>query len=280
MIKIGCQINVYGYDKISSNFEQIAENIAANGYAGIECGIRFLDQAKKGFYKDLLHRLGLAVTALHIGGNFLEPDKAAEESNKILNAAELARFLGARYVFISGGYSPQNTTMTYYNQASNYNQLGAACKQLGISLLYHNHNWEIWDDCSGLEILLNNTSPENINLVPDLGWVRMGGFDPAAFCLKYNSRISALHFKDFHVPELQAGISAGSLDYKSLKTSELARQATELGTGLIDYAPVGSIFADRENFWVVAEQDYSLRNPAESSLMNYQYIASVFGNRS
>jgi sugar phosphate isomerase/epimerase len=120
-----------------------------------------------------------------------------------------------------------------------YNSTGAKLAQEGIKLCYHNHDQEfrnIIDGAYALDVLTLNTDPKAVYFTIDIGWVAVGGEDPAKVLHRLKGRVPAIHVKDF------ADLSD--------KTS-----FTTVGTGVVPIAQ--GIQAARETGveWAVVEQD-------------------------
>ena len=78
------------------------------------------------------------------------------------------------------------------------NEKGAALKQRGIKLVYHNHNFEfapVGDTC-GQDLLIKYTEPGAVYFQLDIGWAAAAGKDPAAVFAKDKGRYWSAHIKD------------------------------------------------------------------------------------
>lgn len=82
--------------------------------------------------------------------------------------------------------------------------LARKAKQHGIRLLYHNHDQELiekTDRQENLSFLMDHTRPETLALEPDLGWIAIGGGDPAHYLRTYASRCPVIHLKDYYTSD-------------------------------------------------------------------------------
>ncbi len=74
-------------------------------------------------------------------------------------------------------------------------------KKSGIGFHYHNHDFEFKklenSDKTMMDILLEESDPELIHLIPDLAWIHFAGGDPAAFLRENASLVKVVHFKDY-----------------------------------------------------------------------------------
>ena len=259
MIKIACQAIVYGNMNLFDDLENILQSMGEIGYDGAELGARFLDTDEPEYYIEQLEKNHLALPAIHVGGDFLDRDSVEWQLEEIGETIQFAQKLGCRYIYLSGAYREGKTDDDYLHEAQLYNEIGRRCAQAGLTLCYHNHDWEFRNDGHGMELLLANVDAEVMKLVPDVGWIAVAGADPVDFLTRHADRVEALHFKDF-------------------AHDGLPRAFTELGTGIVDFRAIYDWIGPRQgDFWITAEQDETARTPAESAKMNYEYINSMRG---
>lgn len=80
-------------------------------------------------------------------------------------------------------------------------KLGEIAKKYGITLLYHNHDFEFTkvDGEYGLDILYSRVPREFLETELDTCWVNVGGEVPAEYIAKYSGRTPVVHLKDFYM---------------------------------------------------------------------------------
>ena len=130
------------------------------------------------------------------------------------------------------------------------NQAGERAQAAGLTLAYHNHNfeWEPVDGTTGWELLKQHMDG---NLVPfelDLGWAKMAGQNPSQVLESVKDRVSLLHIKNLvELPEPYVTIESMPAD-----------KFTELGAGTLDIpalmrqgkeAGVTYCFYEQDNNW-------------------------------
>ena len=255
MIKIACQAIVYGNPNIKKNIKRILKNIAEIGYDGAEIGARHFDLDKPEYYAELLERNHLELPAIHVGGDFLNRGSVKEQLEGIARTIRFARQLGCNYIYLSGAYAEGKTDEDYLHEASTYEEIGRRCVEAGLTLCYHNHDWEFESEQRGMDLLLDHVSPDLMRLVPDVGWIAVAGADSMEFLHRHANRIEALHFKDF-------------------KHNQKPRAFTELGTGIVDFKAIYD-WAREKNLWITAEQDETSLAPEESASINYRYLRGL-----
>lgn len=82
--------------------------------------------------------------------------------------------------------------------------LAALARERGIRLLYHNHDQELIESTDGVQNLawiMDHTKPETLALEPDLGWMEIGGGDPAWYLQRYRDRSPVIHLKDYYATD-------------------------------------------------------------------------------
>jgi len=116
----------------------------------------------------------------------------------------------------------------------------ASARQLavdGLRLCYHNHDHElrnVFDGVNALELLAANTS--TLCFTIDVGWVAVGGADPASVLRALKGRVPAVHAKDF----------ADLSDRTSF---------TAVGTGAVPFPSALQAAEETGVEWAVVEQD-------------------------
>lgn len=97
--------------------------------------------------------------------------------------------------------------------------LGKKCKEQGLKLLYHNHDFEYKENAEGIvpiEYMLENTDPELVNFQMDLYWVTKAGADPVAYFEKYPGRFKLWHVKDMDDQGRFAPVGEGTIDFAKI----------------------------------------------------------------
>lgn len=253
-MKIACQTITFGDDMNINQMPIVLEKVGKAGFQGAEIGFRRLLKETPETYAQLLEKNNLELVAVHIGGDFLDAASVARQMNDIPTVIKLCKTMKAKYVFLSGSYGRGRGWEDYEKSAENYNRIGKMLKEEGLTLCYHNHDWEIEGDMVGLRCLVESTDPEYMSFVPDVGWITVGGADPVAVLNELSGRIKNIHFKEF--------------------TSE--KGFAELGKGIVDFAGVAKVAKTLEQVeWIVAEQDQSQIGAEESVSQNYQFIKGL-----
>ena len=102
------------------------------------------------------------------------------------------------------------------NLADILDTLGRKANDVGLKLLYHNHDFEFEKDEDGIvtiDYLLENCNPEWVNFQMDLYWVTKAGADPLAYFEKYPGRFKIWHVKDMDDQGWFAPVGSGTIDF-------------------------------------------------------------------
>lgn len=109
--------------------------------------------------------------------------------------------------------------------AEQLEELGKWYRERGLQLCYHHHDFEFrhYGDDVGLDLLLANTTAENVGLELDTYWVARGGRSPQDMIQDLAGRVRIVHLRDFHLQQKLFGlkpgdceIGAGNLDIKRI----------------------------------------------------------------
>lgn len=133
----------------------------------------------------------------------------------------------------------------------------------GLKFAYHNHPMEfvdLGDGTCGYDLLLAATSPHELRLEMDLGWVRVGGRDPASMIRTHADRVGLLHVKDM------VKDPASPTGFRSV----------EVGQGLIDWHGVFAAAQAVKLQGYFVEQEAPFKRPIlESLAMSREYLRTV-----
>ena len=215
---------------MGQNADSTLREVAAVGYKYIEAADyrngKFYNKTPDEF-KSALDALGLIPLSAHMGGVTLEN---ADQQIADAKAAGFKYFVlpippqgffefdrEARSIKMKGDIKELTELM---------NTLGKKCKEAGLELLYHNHDFEYKKDENGIvpiEFFMENTDPELVNFQVDLYWVVKAEADPIAYMEKYPGRFKIWHIKDMDEQGRFAPVGTGTIDFaKILEKKEVS----------------------------------------------------------
>jgi sugar phosphate isomerase/epimerase len=230
------------------DFTGTLREVAKIGYAGVEfAGTGGLSPSE---LRQLLADLSLRVAGSHTGLEILEKNPNA--------ALDYNQEIGNRYIVCP--WLPENRRQSaddYRAMAELLNRVGAACKERGMQLCYHNHDFEFrqFDGRYGLDILLGAADPELVKAELDTYWVKKAGVDPAAYLRQHAGRCPLVHLKDM--------------------TADASRTFAEVGEGSMDWPAIFTTAEAGGATWYVVEQDTCRRAPLESVAISLRNLQSM-----
>ncbi|WP_079726274.1 sugar phosphate isomerase/epimerase family protein [Pseudoxanthomonas indica] len=124
--------------------------------------------------------------------------------------------------------------------------LSKRAKAKGMTLAYHNHDFELVDfeGKTGLDLLFDAAGPD-LKAELDVAWVARAGYDPAAMLGKFRGRVFAIHAKD-NAPKGQAADEGGF---------------ATVGKGVLDWNAILPAASAAGVQWYIVEHDQP-RDPA------------------
>ena len=197
--------------------------------------------------KKVLDELGLQAAASHVPLEDLE-----------LNLEQVIKdqkLLGSKYVVCPYLLPERRTEQHYQALILLLEQAGEKCRQEGITLCYHNHDFELErlsDGRTALESIFEDTNAANVKAELDVYWLTKAGEKPVEWMNRYRNRTPLIHLKDM--------------------TTDEEQYFAELGTGGVDIESVLNLGVDAGVDWWIVEQDFSRRTPFESIEISINFL--------
>ena len=206
---------------MSKNPDSTLQVIADIGYAYIEEAVGYSGGKFYGWtpaeFKERMTSKGLTPISTHQGGITLT------NADTVIADVKAAGF---KYLVIPvppmGHFRFNMETRSMYMSdsvevvADILNKIGKKCKEAGLELLYHNHDFEFKPNTNGIvpmDYFLENTDPEFVNFQMDLFWVTRAEADPLAYFEKYPGRFKAWHVKDMDTEGKFAPVGRGTINF-------------------------------------------------------------------
>ena len=190
MAKIGSPLFILR-EECAKDLMIVLEKLAQIGYEGIEF-LGFFGH-KPSTIKNKLDSCGLKAIGNHV---------AFEEfSGNISKVIDEHKEIGCGYITVGApGVDGMPGGENYARTIEIFEKLGEAMNAAGMKLLYHNHAEELKAKVNGktiLENIFDDTRSDLLYCEPDLGWISIGGENPAYYLEKYKDRCPVIHFKDY-----------------------------------------------------------------------------------
>ena len=187
---------------VEAPFKKVSEI----GYKQVEFAGYFGKSAVE--IKSLLKKYALMAAATHVNwGEFKkDPDKLCKETVEY----------GIKYMVIAWINPLDRITYKQYRKiALHLNKGGKACQKVGVTLLYHNHDFEFKGDEGRIpyDLILNHTDSNTVKQELDLFWILKAKKDPIQYLTKYTGRFTHFHVKDMDKKGKMVDVGKGVIDF-------------------------------------------------------------------
>lgn len=185
--RIGVQLYTVR-DRMAEDFIGTIEQVAAIGYNEVEFAGYYDHTAEQ--IRELLDRVGLTAPAAHFG-----PDVVRDNLPQLIADAKV---IGHQYIVIPYLPEEMRTTEGYRQLIGLLNDAGARCRDEGLRIAYHNHDFEFEEVDGNLpfDMILDETDPELVDIEIDLFWIVKAGHDPHHYFERNPGRFALCHVKD------------------------------------------------------------------------------------
>ncbi len=205
-------------EEMSKDPSATLKAVADAGYAYVEAAGysegKFYGMSPEDFGK-LLKEVGLKPVSTHQGGMTMENvDQMIADVKKagfkyfVIPVPPMGHFK------VEEGKMGMSEELEFLTEV--LNSVGKKCKQAGLELLYHNHDFEFVKNEAGIvpiEYFLEHTDADTVNFEMDLYWVTRAGADPLAYFEKYPGRFKMWHVKDMDDEGKFAPVGTGKIDF-------------------------------------------------------------------
>lgn len=222
-------------------------------------------------FKAELDKAGLIAVSAHVPlAEMLANPEEAIKTYKTLGC----KFFAVPYLGGGERYGDPN----FDSILSGIEKFGALCHENGLTLLYHNHDFEFEKTAEGqyvLDYMYEKISPQCLQTELDTCWVNIGGEEPASYIRKYAGRCPVVHLKDFiggKTENMYALI--GTDEATSEKSEEFAFRP--VGQGVQNFPEILKAAVESGAEYVIVEQDDTNGIPSlEAAKMSRDYLKSL-----
>lgn len=245
------------------------EKIKEMGYAGVEFAGLYDHSAAE--VKKMCEEIGLVALSAHVP--YL--DMLADPKGVLGTYAEI----GCKYVavpYLTEEYRPG--TDAFPEVIKNVKELGKVANELGLTLLYHNHDFEFvkLDGKYALDILYEEVEADYLKTELDVCWVNVGGEDPASYIRKYSGRAPVVHLKDFVGQKSENMYELIGINKKADESTQ-AFELRPVGSGCQNFPEILKASEEAGAVWVVVEQDRPSMGltPLECAAKSREYLKTL-----
>lgn len=237
-------------DELEKDFVGTIRKVKALGYDGVE--FAGLYGHKPAEVKKILEDAALVPVSAHVP--FV--DLVADPEKVVGEYAEI----GCKYIaipYLTPEYRPGSEKFNDVIEGAKV--IGKAANDLGLTLLYHNHDFE-FEKLNGeyaLDILYKDVSSDLLKTEIDTCWVNVAGENPSAYLRKYAGRSPVVHLKDFVMPGKKPEKMYELIGITDDQKQEDAKafEFRPLGNGVQNFSEILQACKDVGAVWVVVEQD-------------------------
>lgn len=256
-------------DELERDFAGTLKKVKEFGYDGVEFAGLYGNSAEE--VKKMCEEAGLVPVSAHVA--YAEMLKG-EETFKTYGE------IGCKFIvipWIEAGYLAGGEKNAEFIE--NIKNFASLAKKYGMTLCYHNHDFE-FEKVDGeykLDLLYKSVPAEVLSTELDTCWVNVGGENPADYVRKYAGRAQIVHLKDFvgSKSENMYGLIGTDKEEGKAKGNFEFRP---VGSGLQNFPSILDASKDVNAEWVVVEQDLPCLNKTsiECAEESIKYIRSIF----
>jgi sugar phosphate isomerase/epimerase len=237
-------------EEAQQDFAKAMQKVKQMGYDGVELAGLYDHTPEE--IRDILNNVGLIPMSAHVA--YQEIMENIE--NTIHKYASIGcGFIAIPYLMEEDRYGSKS----YEEFLKNIPVIAEACKKEGITLLYHNHDFEFKKTTEGryvLDALYQSFPKSQLQVELDTCWTKVAGEEPVAYMKKYENRLPVVHLKDY--------ISTNPVVFAAV------------GHGVQDIASILEQAVKGGSQWVVVEQDSHTQNTAmEDARISREYLRSL-----
>lgn len=247
-------------------FEQALKEAADLGYVAVEnfSFIRDYFDNDAGAVNELLKKYNLEMANLYL--HFSDDEELDRQKAK--DTIKFMKEIGATFMNLQAvmwhdePYERPTDEAIVKNYARRSEEVGAWCREAGIVACFHPHaNTHVFAE-KELDIMMANTTPENVSLCLDTAHTHIAGMDVVKAFEKYADRLAYVHFKDVD-PDLNLA------PMKRFKP---------LGDGVVDFKGVYDVLKKAGYNGVICVE---LDNPPvcnyKAAMVSARYLHDVLG---
>ena len=263
-------VQVYSVrDDAAADLRATLQSIKNMGYDGVE--FAGLYGNKPADIKAMCAEIGLTPISAHVP--YL--DMVKDPEGVLGDYAEI----GCSYVvipYLTPEYRPGEDK--FGEVIENAKMLGEKANALGMTLLYHNHDFEFikLNGKYALDILYEEVPASLLQTELDTCWVNVGGEVPADYIRKYAGRTPVVHLKDFFGEKSDDMYELIGIQSAAPKRPS-GFEFRPVGAGLQNFPEILKASEESGAKWVIVEQDKPSMGltAMESIKKSIEYLKSI-----
>ena len=259
-------------DNMGADFLGTLKQVKEMGYDGVEFAGLFGHQPSQ--VKEWCETVGLTPISAHVPF-----DEMVADIDKVIADYKT---IGCEYIvvpYVSEECHPDGAN--FHQMVKDIRTWGEKAHAAGLTLLYHNHDFEfkkLENGQCGLDYMYENVPAEYLQTELDQCWVKYAGYDPVEYLQKYSGRSPVVHLKDFYKSGEQEGDPYALIGIdENEKKENTAFEFRPVGYGIQDIPAIIEAAKAAGSKWLVVEQDQPSmgKTPIECAQTSMEYLKSL-----
>ena len=259
-------------DNVAEDFPGTLLKVKEMGFDGVEFAGLFGHTPEQ--VKEWCNTAGLTPISAHVPF-----DEMVADIDKVIADYKA---IGCEYIvvpYVSSECHPDGEN--FLDMVKNIRIWGEKANAAGLTLLYHNHDFEfkkLENGQCGLDYMYENVPAEYLQTELDQCWVKYAGYDPVEYLQKYSGRSPVVHLKDFYKSGEQEGDPYALIGLnEDEKKENTAFEFRPVGYGIQDIPAIIEAAKAAGSKWLVVEQDQPSmgKTPLECAETSMEYLKSL-----
>ena len=259
-------------DDMGADFLGTLQKVKEMGYDGVEFAGLFGHEPKQ--VNEWCESVGLVPISAHVPF-----DEMVNDIDKVIADYKT---VGCEYIvvpYVSEECHPDGAN--FLQMVKDIRTWGEKANAAGLTLLYHNHDFEFKkfeNGQVGLDYMYENVPAEYLQTELDQCWVKYAGYDPVEYLQKYSGRAPVVHLKDFYKSGEQEGDPYALIGLnEDEKKENTAFEFRPVGYGIQDIPAIIAAAKEAGSKWLVVEQDQPSmgKTPLECAQTSMEYLQSL-----
>ncbi len=266
-LPVGLQIYTIR-DYAERNFAAAMKAVKAMGYDYAELAGRYGKTAAE--IKAALDDAGVKAISAHV--------PLVELINDTEKAIDDYISIGCKYIavpYLGEGDRPGDEG--FDKLLAEIERIGKTAAAKGVTLLYHNHDFEFIKMPNGefgLDYMYSTVPADALQTELDTCWVKVAGECPVGYIKKYAGRCPVVHLKDFVGEKTEGMYELIGIDKKAEAKKE-AFAFRPVGQGVQDFPAILEAAVESGAEYVIVEQDRWDCDPMDAARMSREYLTSI-----
>ena len=253
-------------NQLAEDFTGTIKKLATQGYYQIET----MDMSQAVKAAPIAKEAGLKIISTHIPSAYFTGRwdlRGVETPLSFDKLIEEAKNYGIKHLVVGYLFDQERSLDDYKKLSDAFNVEGEKCAKAGITLGYHNHNFE-FDKVDGevpYELMAKTFDPKYAQFELDVFWASVAGTDPVELMKKMKGQICLLHLKDKKKGQPNV-MDTGDVPQEAYK---------ELGNGEVDIKSIVELAEATGVEYCYVEQDHS-PDPIASTKVSIDWLNQTF----